>query len=222
MGSIFSYDNKVFEVLNKAVDWIFVSTLWLIFSLPIFTIGASTTALFETVHKVIRKSKGYVWRTFWTTFKTNFKKSTKIWLIQLAIMLLLFIDMKVMENFLEQGSKLGFLYYFFYITLFIMYVWVIYTCVYTARIEDTVKVTMKNAAFMAIMNLPWAIVIIALFIASVILISVSPICMFVLPTGVFVLYDMILMRVFNKYINMADEDKVEDNSDVSIVDKTLE
>ena len=98
-----------------------------------------------------------------------------------------------------------------------MYVWIIYTCVYAARIEDSVKVTMKNAAFMAIMNLPWSVVIIALFIAAVILVSVSPICALILPTGVFVLYDMILMRVFNKYINMADEDKVEDNSDVSIV-----
>lgn len=219
MNGIFNYDNKAFEILNKAVDWVFVSILWLIFSLPVFTIGASTTALFETVHKAIRKSKGYVWRTFWTTFKSNFKKITKIWLIQFAVMALLFVDMKIMQNFLEQGSKLGALYYFFYLCLFFMYVWVIYTCVYTARIEDNVKVTMKNAAFMAIMNIPWALVIIALFIAAVIIVSVSPICALVLPAGVFVLYDMILMRVFNKYINMADEDNVEDNSDVSIVSK---
>ena len=217
MSGIFNYDNKVFDVLNKAVDWVFVSTLWFLFSLPVFTIGASTTALFETVHKVIRKGKGYVWRTFWTTFKTNFKKTTKIWMIQLVVMILLFADMKIMQNFLEQGSKLGSLYYFFYISLFLMYVWIIYTCVYAARIEDGVKVTMKNAAFMAIMNLPWSVVIIALFIAAVILVSVSPICALILPTGVFVLYDLILMRVFNKYINMADEDKVEYNSDVSIV-----
>lgn len=217
MSGIFSYDNKVFDVINKIVDWLFISALWLIFSLPVFTLGASTTALFETVHKVIRKGKGYVWRTFWTTFKTNFKKSTIIWMIQFGILLLLFVDMKVMENFLEQGSKLGSLYYFFYVTIFIVYVWVIYTCVYVARIEDTVKVTMKNAAFMAIMNLPWAVVIIALFIGAAVLLSVSPICAFILPTGIFWIYDMIMMRIFNKYINVEDEDKVEDNSDVSIV-----
>ena len=210
MSSIFSYDNKVFDILNKAVDWVFVGVLWLIFSLPVITIGASTTALYETVHKVIRKGKGYVFRTFWTTFKNNFKRVTKIWGIQLVVIVLLFADMKIMQSFLEQGSKLGALYYFFYICMFFVYVWVIYSCAYVARIEDNVKVTMKNAAFMAIMNLPWAVVIIALFIAAVVVVSVSPIMVVVLPTGVFILYDMILMRVFNKYINMADEDRIEE------------
>ena len=222
MNGIFNYDNKVFEILGKAVDWVYIGILWLIFSLPVVTIGASTTALYETVHKVIRKSKGYVWRTFWTTFKTNFKKTTKIWLIQLVVIAVLFLDMKIMQNFLEQGSKLGSLYYFFYISLFFMYVWVVYTCAYAARIEDSVKTIMKNAAFMAVMNLPWALVIIVLFIAAVILVSVSPICAVILPTGVFLLYDMILMRVFNKYINMADEDKVEDNTEDCIVGKIEE
>lgn len=222
MNGIFNYDNKVFEILGKAVDWIYISFLWLIFSLPVFTIGASTTALYETVHKVIRKSKGYVWRTFWTTFKMNFKKTTKIWMIQLVVVAVLFLDMKVMQSFLEQGSKLGSLYYFFYISLFFMYVWIIYTCAYAARIEDTVKTIMKNAAFMAVMNLPWAIVMIALFIAAVVLVSVSPICVFILPTGVFLLYDMILMKVFNKYVNMEDEDKIEDNTEECIVNKALE
>ncbi len=215
---MFSYDNKVFDVINKIVDWLFVSLLWLLFSLPVVTVGASTTALFETVHKVIRRGKGYVWRTFWTTFKSNFKKATIIWLIQLGILLLLWGDMKIMEMVLEQGSKFGALYYFFYVTMFMVYVWVVYTCVYIARIEDTIKVTMKNAAFMAIMNLPWAIVIVAAFIGAVVLASVSPICAFILPTGVFVLYDIILMRIFGKYIPMEDEDKVEEHSAESIVE----
>lgn len=222
MSGIFNYDNKVFDIFGKAVDWIFVSTLWLIFSLPVFTIGASTTALYETVHKVIRKGKSYVWRTFWTTFKMNFKKTTKIWLIQLVVIVVLFADMKIMENFLEQGSKLGSLYYFFYISLFFMYVWVVYTCAYAARIEDTAKVIMKNTAFMAVINFPWGIVMIALFIAAVVLVSVSPICAIILPTGVFLLYDIILMKVFNKYVNMEDEDKIEDNTEECIVNKVLE
>ena len=210
MSGIFSYDNKVFDVLGKAVDCVYVCALWLIFNLPIVTIGASTTAFYETIHKVIRKSKGYVWRIFWNTFKTNFKKSTKIWLIQLAAIAILFLDMKIMQNFLEQGSKMGALYYFFYISLFFMYVWVIYTCAYSARIEDDMKVIMKNAAVMAILNLPWSLLMIVLAVATVMIVYISPIFAFVLPTGVFVLYDMILMRVFNKYVNMADEDKIEE------------
>lgn len=214
---MFSYDNKLFDAVNKIVDWLFAAVLWLVFSIPVFTIGASTTAFFETVHKVIRRGKGYVWRTFWTTFKSNFKKATLIWLIQLGILLLLWVDMKIMENFLDQGAKFGSFYYFFYVTMYIVYVWIIYTCVYIARIEDSIKVTMKNAAFLAIMSLPWTIVIVALFIGAIVLISVLPICVLILPTGVFALYDIILMRIFGKYVNMDDEDKVE-HSEESIVE----
>lgn len=218
---MFSYDNKIFDAVNKIVDWLFAAVLWLVFSIPVFTIGASTTAFFETVHKVIRRGKGYVWRTFWTTFKSNFKKATLIWLVQLGVLLLLWVDMKIMENFLDQGTKFGSFYYFFYVTMYIIYVWIIYTCVYIARIEDSIKVTMKNAAFLAIMSLPWTIVIVVLFIGAIVLISVSPICVLILPTGVFVLYDIILMRIFGKYVNMGDEDKVE-RSEESIVEVTEE
>lgn len=208
MSDIFNYDNKAFSVINKIVDCFYASLLWLVFCIPIITIGTSTTAFYETVHKVIRKGKGYVWRTFWGTFKGNLKKTIKIWLIQLALSFVLVFDMKVMQNFLEQGSKLGVLYYFFYYSLFFMFVWVVYTCAYCARIEDDIKTTIKNSLVITVLNLPWSFVMILLAVAAVIFISFSPFFVFVLPTGIFCLYDMILIRVFNKYVNMEEEDQI--------------
>ena len=48
--------------------------LWVIFSLPFFTIGASTTALFYVTGKIIR-DENYKSLTgaFWHSFKNNFK-----------------------------------------------------------------------------------------------------------------------------------------------------
>ena len=210
---MFSYDNKFFDLMNRIMDWFLLSILWIVFSIPVFTFGASTTALFETVHKVLRKDKGYVWRTFWNTFKTNFKRSTIVWMIQLGILLLLFADMKIMQMFLAQGTKSGLLYYFFLVSLGVMYVWVIYTCVYIARIEDNVKVTMKNSIMLALMSLPWAVLVLALFIGTVLLVILFPIGVVIVPTCLFFLYDLILMHVFGKYVRMTDEDKVEDSSE---------
>ena len=90
---MFNYDNKVFEFINRMVDTIFVALLWVVFSLPIITIGASTTAFYETVHKVLCQNKGYVWRTFWNTFRSNFKRSTIVWLIQFGLSLFFVLDM---------------------------------------------------------------------------------------------------------------------------------
>ena len=61
---MFNYDNKVFEFINRVVDTMFTTLLWVVFSLPVITLGASTTAFYEVVHKVLRKNKGYVWHTW--------------------------------------------------------------------------------------------------------------------------------------------------------------
>lgn len=47
----FNWDNIVFQMLGKLVDCVWVSILWVICCIPVFTIGASTTALYYTVHK---------------------------------------------------------------------------------------------------------------------------------------------------------------------------
>lgn len=207
---MFNYDNKVFEFINRVVDTMFATLLWVLFSLPVITLGASTTAFFETVHKVLRKNKGYIWRTFWTTFISNFKRSTIVWLIQLALSAFFFMDMKIMKDALTQGEKGGWLYYFFMIMLIVMYAWFIFNCAYIARIEDGVKKTMKNTVLMMIMNLQWAGLMFVTAFAAFAVIAFVPVSALFVPTGVMFIYDLIILKVFNKYINMDDEEKVEE------------
>ena len=207
---MFNYDNKVFEFINRVVDTMFVALLWVVFSLPVITIGASTTAFYETVHKVLRQNRGYIWKTFWKTFISNFKRATIIWLIQLGLSAFFLLDMRIMKETLAQGGKGGWLYYFFMLMLVIMYVWFIFNCAYTARIEDGVKKTMKNTAIMMVMNLQWAALIFAIICAACVVVVFVPISALFIPTGVFFLYDLIILKVFNKYINMSDEEKREE------------
>lgn len=214
---MFNYDNKVFEFINRVVDTMFVALLWVVFSLPVITIGASTTAYYETVHKVLRQNKNYIWHTFWTTFISNFKRSTIVWLIQLGLSLFFLLDLKITKEALAQGQKEGFLYYFFCVTIIVMYVWFIFNCAYIARIEDGIKKTMKNTAIMMIMNLQWAALIFVILCASFVVIAFVPISVLFVPTGVMFLYDLIILKVFNKYINMADEEKVVEVDESEVV-----
>ena len=69
----FNLDNKFFNVMNKVADGFFLCILWTVFSLPVFTLGAATTALYYVVHKSLRGNRGYVWKGFWYFFKSNFK-----------------------------------------------------------------------------------------------------------------------------------------------------
>lgn len=207
MGNIFNYNNKFFQVINKVVDCFYISILWLIFCIPIVTIGASTTALYDTTHRVLRRGEGYVWKTFWGSFKSNFKQTTKIWLIMLVIFVALFYDYQITKEFLEQGSSLGAFCYFFYIMMLFEYIWAIYTFCYSARFELNMKAVMKNGAILAVVKLPWSFLMILLFVIAVIIIPFMPIMLFLFPAAIAVIYEMILEKIFRQFMKPEDLEK---------------
>lgn len=210
MNNIFNYDNAFFRVVNKIVDGFWASILWVVFSLPIVTFGASTTAFYYTVHKSLRGNRGYIWRCFWSSFRSNFKQTTKIWLMLLVLFAFLFADHRIMYMLLEQGSKLGMLYYFFHFLMFFWAVWCVYIFTYSARFENGIKDTMKNAGIIALLNLPWSIVVLVLLLAGGLLIYLSPIAITFVPALVLYLYDMFLEKIFRKYMSEEDLKKEEE------------
>ena len=70
----------------------YLNVLWFIFSLPIFTIGASTTALYYASLKIVRDEESHGWKLFFHSFKENFKQATQLWLILLGAGLFLGAD----------------------------------------------------------------------------------------------------------------------------------
>lgn len=209
MNNIFNYDNGFFRVVNKMVDGLWASVLWMLFSIPVITFGASTTAFYYTVHKSLRGDRGYIWRCFWSSFKSNFKQTTKIWLLMMVIFAFLITDSRITYLYAQQGSKLGMLYYFFLMLIVLQTVWGIYIFTYSARFENGFKDTMKNAGIIAILNLPWSILALALLVVGVLVIFISPVAVVFIPTVVMYLYDMFLEKIYRKYMTKEDLEKEE-------------
>ena len=80
----FSYDNPVWRVMLRIGQIWWLDMLWLLTSLPLITIGASTTALIYSLMK-LRREEGYTVSNFFHSFKDNFRQSTVIWLIYALI-----------------------------------------------------------------------------------------------------------------------------------------
>lgn len=209
MNNIFNYDNGFFRAVNKMVDGLWASVLWLLFSIPIITFGASTTAFYYTVHKSLRGNRGYIWRCFWNSFKSNFKQTTKIWLLMMVIFAFLFADSRIMYAYAQQGSKVGMLFYFFLILMVFQTVWGVYIFTYSARFENGLKDTMKNAGIIAMLNLPWSLLALVLLVAGALIIFISPIAVTFIPTIVMCLYDMFLEKIYRKYMTKEDLEKEE-------------
>lgn len=68
-----NYDNKILSIVNTAVDMLILGIFWFVTSIPLVTIGASTTAVYYTVNKCIRNKKSYAYVEYWKAFKSNLK-----------------------------------------------------------------------------------------------------------------------------------------------------
>ena len=85
----FSYDSKFSQLVLKISYSCMLNILWFITSIPIITIGASTTALYYASLKLVRGEDTFVVSMFFKAFKENFKQSTILWLILLVIGIIL-------------------------------------------------------------------------------------------------------------------------------------
>ena len=101
----FSYDSKFSQLLLKLCYSCYLNLLWFVCSLPIFTIGASTTALYYASLKLIRGEEGSsVAGMFFRSFRENFRQATVLWLILLAAGLFLGADGYILYH-LRAGSS---------------------------------------------------------------------------------------------------------------------
>lgn len=123
--NIFSYNSKFTQILLKLCYSCYLNLLWFICSLPIFTIGAATSALYYTCLKIIRNTEGNVTRTFFKAFKENFRQATVIWLIMLAVGLFLAFDFYILYH-LRLNSALPLAVFWTILTAILIAVTIVY------------------------------------------------------------------------------------------------
>ena len=83
--NIFRYDSPLMQFLSRAADLIWVNLLVLVCSIPVFTIGASLSAMENIIYKILHNEDVAVTREFFQAFAKNFKQATLVWLIILVV-----------------------------------------------------------------------------------------------------------------------------------------
>lgn len=160
-------DNVVMRALGRLCDFILLNILWVVCSIPLFTIGASTTALYTVMLKIVRNEEGYIVKGFLNAFRENFKKSTIIWLILAAVGIVIGIDSRVAAGMSSTMRTV-------FQSVFIIFgvVWlcvVIYVFPLTARYENTVRNTFKNALLLSVAKLPFTLLMLVITAGPVLL-----------------------------------------------------
>ena len=92
LQSFFNYDHPIWRFMGRLGDMIVLNLLWLVCSIPVVTIGASTTALYYCTLKYVRNEDYGDFRMFFRSFKQNFRQATLIWIPMLLIAAVLGFD----------------------------------------------------------------------------------------------------------------------------------
>ena len=79
-----SYDSKFSQWMLRFCYCCWLNLLWLVCSIPIVTVGASTSALYYVTLKLVRDEEENVTAMFFRAFRENFRQATVLWLIMLA------------------------------------------------------------------------------------------------------------------------------------------
>jgi uncharacterized membrane protein YesL len=99
MKQLFSYDSPVSQALFKFCWACCLGAVWLVCSLPVFTLGASTTALYAVTIKLVRDREGTSpLRQFFAAFRSNFKQATILWLMLLTVGVFLALDVYILSH----------------------------------------------------------------------------------------------------------------------------
>lgn len=205
MGSFFSTDNPLFAGLEYITNIIYASVLWILFSVPVITIGASSTALYYTVTKVIRHGRSYIFREFWQSFKSNLKQSTAIWLLYLVVMGILLIDIRVMGGF---GTAVAQTMQFIFVAGICMVSAVmLYALAYIARFAQDTRHILINSVLMALRHLPKTLLLVALLVAVVLGTYLFPLVIIFIPAVAALLDSLILESIFVQYMSKEDLEK---------------
>jgi uncharacterized membrane protein YesL len=93
MHTLFNPENKFWIFMGKITDVACMSLLWLITSLPVITIGASTAAFYSFTMDAVQDLEGGVWCSYFRGFRENFKKATILWLAQIVVIVFLSVNL---------------------------------------------------------------------------------------------------------------------------------
>lgn len=172
MDKMFKEDSMFAKITTNIFDLIVLNLLWLLFCLPVITIVGSTSALFYATLKMAESNSEQVVKDYFYSFKQNLKQSIGITLIMLVVVAVLFADFYLLRQM--SGQIAAMLYGIVIVGALVAIAVFSYVCAMLARFENGSMNMIKNAAKLALVNVPKTIVITAWNVMPFLIVLLAP------------------------------------------------
>lgn len=219
MKNIFSPDSFLMRALTLFCDIMYLNALFLLCSIPIFTAGASATALYSVLFKRIRGEDFKIAKTFFAEFKANFKQATIFWVPYVLIISFLCADVYISHNFLEK--PFSYLQFPASIAIFV----IVYTTVLVfpqmALFNSKTAQIIKNSVLLSIVNFPIVFMVLAIHFIIFLIADLNAKCQVVVFSlllffgfaGLAYFFSLFYRKIFLKALG----DKAEDEDDEPVI-----
>lgn len=197
---MFNLNSRFYGFMTKVGDFILLSLMWILFSLPIVTCGAASAALYYAMHKVLHNLGDGTVMEFWRGFKMNWKQGTLAWLLNIALITFLGGDLYLIYR--TQGAS-SIVFLAFAVFAAVAVTWTLFWFPYLSRFEDKIGIVLKNSFLLLTMNLGSAILLLVDFSAAValtLLLYYIPLVPLFVPALYAMCANLVLEKVFARYM----------------------
>lgn len=150
MDALFRINEMIFALFSKFFRFLLITLLWIVCSIPLFTLGAATSALHYAAQKIIQEDDSKLIQKFFGAFKQNFRQGTALTLIYAVLMALLYFDFVVCFQLPE--AMVSTMLAFVTLVAFMMIIFMQYSFALLARYNNTVMQNLKNAFFLSFLK----------------------------------------------------------------------
>ncbi len=138
---------RVRNLSQLFTDLLILNLLWLVTSLPVLTLGASSSAAYAVLLRYVRDGDAPVAKTFFRSFRENFLQATALWLLAVLFGAVVFLDWRLAGT---MAGGLQTLYSFLAILLAVAVAVILTLAIpIQAYFQNTLGNILKNAFAMA-------------------------------------------------------------------------
>ena len=192
-------------------DVVTISLLFVVFCLPVFTIGVSVSALYYTVYRRYFKKDDNISKNFMSAFKCNLKNGIIIHIIYSAYSAIVGFNI-YFSLFGFNGTKLP---EWYTVISFIPVLPLVFTLPFlyplVARFSNSVKGTIKNSFTLCMMNFPKFLLIWLIAAAALLICVAFPPALLLVPTGAVCLIQLITEKAFAAVISRTRSQEEKDD-----------
>ena len=206
MNAYYDHENFFLRWFGKMADVVLLSLLWVLCSLPVVTIGASSIALYDTIARCVHGNEEEPFKYFFRVFKAELLRGILITLVWALLGLALYLGYCFLWQW-GQTSSLANIYSVVYLgTMLIPVSILIWLIPMEARFSYGFFGLHKAAATFSIVHLPTTGIVLGILAVTAVILVFMPALVVLLPGIVVTFQSWFVEKVFKKYIGEEEQD----------------